>query len=558
MRNFSFYLKFVFSLLMVSFFFISVLAVEVQINIHEDSKLTKLLIGEYLLDASGILEITNPSLVSKIYEFNFPIKLDPLVGIKKFSDNFSSSKFDFNFDRIRGNIIAPGETIKVNYRIYGLLDKNIYENSTDKNISILEYYIQNFKVLSNVVVNLQKPQREGYVYNENSSVASKPTNSTRRLISAEVKNPTDFDFLINDLTLYKTDVVNPYYADENRISNFSNLNVSPFDSFKVDFFDENSNDDSVYWVSSEILIKNNFTRNISSLYTIETIPEPEKEEIHDNLPINDSSVVIGDGKVDYDVLDSVLIKKSVDKTIVKSGDEFKVFLRVVNINDFDIYNLTILDEIPHGYELINLSDEIKLSSGNQLKFEIDKIKSYNTFVLTYTLKNNEDLKGITYLKPAELVTDDKSIFSEGILLINDLLPEKKVFIQKEVSIYDDDYVKIDIKVKNLGTIDLDNLLVVDSVDDNVILKEISKVFYERGSWKIDKLEAGGEWEVTYLVEKGYNMDSLPNIYGVDKSAVFGTLISSDEVVTVFTEQPKTVEKVGMFLAVGLLVFYLLF
>jgi len=51
---------------------------------------------------------------------------------------------------------------------------------------------------------------------------------------------------------------------------------------------------------------------------------------------------------------------------------------------------------------------------------------------------------------------------------------------------------------------------------------------------------------------------LPNVFGVDKSNIYGTLISSEQVVTIFGEEPRIIEKVGMGLAVGLLIFYLLF
>ncbi|MCA9487294.1 MAG: hypothetical protein KC548_06580, partial [Nanoarchaeota archaeon] len=118
---------------------------------------------------------------------------------------------------------------------------------------------------------------------------------------------------------------------------------------------------------------------------------------------------------------------------------------------------------------------------------------------------------------------------------------------------------VTIKVRNLGGVPVEDLLVSDFIDENAIVKDISQVFSEkRGVWKIKKLESGEEWEVSYLVERNSGLDSLPNVFGVDKSSVFGTIVSSEEVMMVLYEGPGTIEKVGLGVAVGILVFYLLF
>ncbi len=119
-------------------------------------------------------------------------------------------------------------------------------------------------------------------------------------------------------------------------------------------------------------------------------------------------------------------------------------------------------------------------------------------------------------------------------------------------------MRVTIKVKNLGSVRLRNLLIVDNIDKGAVIKDISKMFFERGAWKIKELDPSEEWDVSYLISKNSNLTNLPSVFGVDKADVFGTVVSSGEVVTVYNEQPKTMEKVGMGLAVALLVFYLLF
>lgn len=559
-------MKKVFFLFVFFLFFFSIsFGVNVNINVNEHSHFEKLLNGNYKLIADGILKIENPSNFSKIYEFNIPVNLDALIGISKINLDNSSSKFSFNFDRIKGYIIEPKSTIKVGYRIFGILDYDVYNLSVYKNKTIFSYYTDGFELSSNLILNLQKPQREGYVYNDNNNhtISSRPgsNSNTTRFISASIKNPTDFSCDVDNLNLYRTTVGDPYFINGKIIDNKNNFSVNPYSSYKFDFIDHFSNDYSVYWLSSTAYVNYNLTYNYTYDYFLEkpTI----NNSINDTLNINLNKTTINNSNSDLFnnsdlVLESILIKKSTDKTLVTNGDKIKVSLQVVNINDYDIHNLTVFDEVPVGYDIINISSSVKINNGSGLIFNIDKLKKYGTNLIEYTLVNKVKLKGVTYLKPAKLEVLNKTFFSSGILIINDLLPNKKLFIQKEVTLYDDSYSKVTIKVKNLGNIKLNDLLVVDPIPNSTIIKDISKVFFQKGTWKIKTLNAGEEWEVSYLVEKNKNIGTLPSIFGVEKSDVYGTLISSGEVVTVYKEQPKTIEKFGIGIAVSLLIFYLLF
>jgi len=553
-------LKFIILLLLfLVFSFNNIFAIKVELNINESSTLTKLLIGTYSLDSKGVLELYNPSQVSKIYEVNFPIVLDSLIGIRKEIVDNSSNKIEFKFDKIKGYIIEPNETIKVGYHIYGLLNYNIYNRSININKSILEYYIENFNFYTNLIVNLQKPQREGYKYNDDANLTLNSTPSTTnstRLISSGIRNPTDFDCFIKNINLYKTKVADPYYNQGDLISSKKNVTVDPFDFKELDFFDYFSNEQSVYWVSTNTIIKSNINTFLNSKFIIQKKPSSSKGGSSSGGGGMSWKEIINNKTLD--LIDSVLLKKSVNKTIIRSDDTFKVILRVVNINNFKLKDLKIKDEIPEGYEIINTPKNVKISNGKSLEFEIEFVEEYGTYILEYILKNKNKNNGITYLKPAILKIKDLEIFSEGILLINDLLPEKKVFIQKEIKNLDDDYVQVKIKVKNLGTITLLDLLVVDNIDQNAILKEISKIFYEHGSWKIKELKAGEEWEVTYITKRDPSLDTIPSIFGIDNSKVYATLISSEEVVTTYNQGSRLIEKVGLGLSVGLLIFYLLF
>jgi hypothetical protein len=541
----------IFCLLLISFFSIS-FSTKVDLTINESSKLTKLLAGGYSLEANGILKIKNPSNFSKIFEFDFPLDLDSLIGILEVND--SLNKFDFKFTKIHGYMIEPNETIEVSYRIFGIISYDIYNKT---NGTILNYYIKEYNFLTNPIINLQKPEREGYLYNNDTSLNSTPiSNSSRRLISSFIQNPTDFDLNLKEVKLFRTSVSNPFFNDGVLINTFYNNSLLPFKSITLDYFDDKSENNSVYWVSNNIVIDYNLNEFFSKEFNVQSPPKSSggSKNGGGGGGGNFYNVSLGGEKK---IFDSILIKKEVDKTIVRNGDEFEVILKIVNINEFPIYNLSLFEQIPENYEILNVSDSAIISNKN-LVFKIDKVLGYGTKIIKYTLKNNDGLKGITYLYPSKLIYRNKSFYSDGILLINDILPDKKVFIQKEIEEYNDRFDKIKIKVKNLGSIPLEDILISEEIPENVIIKEISQIFYEKGIWKIKKLDAGEEWEVSYLIEKGVINSNLPNVFGVDKANVYGTIISSEKIITVFKEEPKTIEKVGMLFAVGLLVFYLLF
>lgn len=520
--------------------------VKPNIKITEDVIINELPLGNYRLKVTGTLEITNPSLISNIFEFNIPLELDALLGISSYSLDSTSANFGFTQDAIRYYFIKPTETVKTGYFIYGIINEDLYNKINSDGSTFLEYYSTDFKLYSNAIVNLQKPQREGYEFvtpsSPNSSYSNTPLNNTQRLISSEIRNPSDFEYFFTELHLYGSQSSNPMYDSEDLLATYNNISIQPYDLKIIDFFDVDSNDYSVYWVSYDFGVVHTYTRSLTRLY----------EDIESELQKDNST-----GNRTY-IIDPFIIKKSVDKTIVRSGDKFKVILRIVNMNDFSVYNLTMEEEIPNDYGVEDVSVQVKIGNGSKLSFDINTIDAYDTKIITYTLVNKDTLKGITFLKPAKVVHKNITYYSEGVLLINDILPEKKVFIQKQVEYIDDEYARITIKVKNLGSILLEDILITDIIDDNAIIKEISKVFQSKGVWRIKSLSPGGEWEVSYVIQRNANMATLPNIFGVDKTNVYGTLISSEEVITIFGEEPRTIEKVGMALAVGLLVFYLLF
>ena len=623
-------LKFFFIFFFLSLFVSNSFGIDIEVEIRETSILTKLLSSQYSLSAQGVLSVYNPSNVSRVYEFNFPLELDSLIGISKidktssyevvttlntttfydcnncsngnvslfncseclncstgftnFSSCFScfnltqnisseltcsncsvnvsyynvtsnvdylqSEKFKFGFDKISGFMINPGEKVEVGYKIFGILDYNIYDRLNSSNDAVLDYYIDSYDFISSVILNLDKPDREGSIYNIDGTLnASYGVANTTRVVSAVVRNPTDFNYYFKNLKLFKTTVADPFFDSGNMIKAYYNFSIEPFSYRSVDYTDKHANDKSVYWMSSVVLIDYNIFFNVT----------------HD-FKIQASSVSSGGGSNGgsgswsgfVEKFNSILIKKDVDTTMVRDGEEFKVYLRIVNINDFALHNLTVFDEVPSNYEIRDISGNVQVA-GNDISFFIEDIEEYETIVLSYSLVLNEEYKGITYLKPAKLIYNFQEFFSQGVLLINDLLPTDKVFVQKEIRFIDDEFAEVVITVKNLGNYLLEDIMISDDISEMSIIKDISKMFFEKGVWRIKSLGAGEEWQVSYLIRRdGETFDSLPNVFGVDKSDVYGTLIFSEEIVTIFKDEPGIIEKVGLSVAVGFLVIYLLF
>ncbi|MFW5704825.1 MAG: hypothetical protein ACOCXG_03190, partial [Nanoarchaeota archaeon] len=399
---------------------------------------------------------------------------------------------------------------------------------------------------------------EGYVYsgsygdvkkiNPDGTLNMSESDNSSRLVTCRIRNPTDFDLNVRSLKVYRayTGYNNSFFDKGELIDSRTNIEVEEFGYKEIDLKDTNSNDSSVYWLASEVLISTNLVMASTQ-----------------NFRVQRSSS--GGGSMSFKspfsgkVLSSILVKKNVDKTLVMYEDEVEVSLRIINVNDFLVEDLVVNDVIPAGFEIVEVDSNVRIK-GNGLSFNIDNVSAYETVVLKYRLKNEKEDAGITYLAPARVDYGGEEYFSDGVLLIHNLLANKKIFIQKEVEYEDENFAKVTITVKNLGSISVEDLLVADTIDEDANIKHISQLFFEekKGIWRIKELKPGEEWEVTYIVERNSGLGNLPNIFGVDEGEILGTLIFSEEVVTVFGEGPRIIEKVGLGVAIGLLVFYLLF
>jgi hypothetical protein len=527
--------------------FSGIFAIKLDVKINEDSEVVKLSDGSgYSLKANGEISIYNPSNVSKVYEFRLPLEFNSFIGIDKIASDSSSDKFDFNYDMIKGYMIEPNETIKTEYKIYGLLDDNLYE-SMNESQSVLGYYISSYDFISNVDIGLTKVSREKTLINGSNSTYN---NVSQRILSVFVENPGDFEYLVNQMKIYRTISSDPYFEEGDAIKLINNVSVKPQVRKNFFFEDNDSFDNAVYWASFDIKIKSDLHENSDKNYEVEE-EEPEEDEEgkeEDIAEDEDDFVFEDDNSYDSSQDDenqsrenvSIIVRKESDKFYLKNGEELEITVRIVNPNDFVLKNLSFYDEVPDEFEIKNISEDFNFSDG-KLNLNIDEIDSYETYFLSYKLVLDDNISGVSYLKPAIVDYNEKEYYSQGVLIL-----------------IDERFAKVRIKVKNFGNYDLRDFIVKDSIRDNVIVKDISKVFFERGGWKVDLLKAGDEWEVNYVVERNSDLQNLPNVFGVEGSDVYGNLVFSEEVVTSYKEKPNIIEKVGLSLTVGILILYLFF
>jgi len=535
-----FYLNFILFLIYFSSIFTLVFASsssKPSIKIVEKSELYRLLNGKYKLTVTGIVYVTNPS---KYYirEFSDKIFLDSLIGLNIYNFKNNSIKFTYENNRIYTYMIPPNSTNAFSYQIYGIIDYNIYRKTKK---SVLEYYSNYFNFYSDVLIDLEKPIREN----------RSNTNTSRRLITYGFKNPSGFTLLVNSLKLYRN---NPNKLSFNAsspnegilIDSKENFSLLPFQTRKVDFFDDYSFNNAIYWLVSDITIKrNNIVRNISRRLYFEKSLLLNNISKYLNFTINEGNEsIINDNQIEKNVNQTFkstnfLVKKSTDKVIVKPGETVTVKISIVNLNNYTVKGLEVQDFLPNNYRVINYSRSYD-RSGDLITFSNINIGKYGEYDITYKLYNINKTRGITYLNPVKLLYNNYSYYSDGVLLINEMLPNKKVYIQKET------YLK--------------DLLISEYIDNNSIIKDISKPFYQKaGTWRINELSPNEEWTVSFLVNKNSSLiSSLPNVYGVNKNEVFTNLIYRGEVVNMYNENSPFFEKIGLGFALGLLVLYLLF
>ena len=523
-------------------------AISVNHTVDEDVLVVQLLTGDYILRVNGDLTITNPTVASEIYEYIYTVDLLPTV-YGNFNDQDSLSTVDYL--GFSGYEFAAGTQRNLRYSFSGTLNTtefNELDAQFQNGTSFLEI-VSDVRYVTRTSINVDKPIREF----ENT------TNNSRRAVGARVSNPTEFDVTILDLEIYRTNITDVFIDSGTIVGKEQNMSIGPFSNDRFDFYDINSSSVSVYWLKS--IVSANWEWDVTFDYEF-VVQQPPNIGGGGGGGSSGGSSSPGTGNDDIDdsidqidLLSNLVIKKDVDKVFVSQGEEITVYLKVLNLGEDTLYNISFTDEIPQGYVLKSISGaEI---NGNTLSFNIAELEGYGEVNLEYVLEKVDSVSSLTFFKPVKY---DGDATLEGVLVVENLLGNAKLFVQKEIEWVDERFSRVTITIKNVGDGVVNNFKLIDVIEDRYILKDILKAFDQnrRGEWVIDELAPGDEWKVNYLVESHEAMGQLPLLVGVEESNVYGTVILDSQIHTEIKDASSLVEKIGFGVTIFLVLVYFLF
>lgn len=537
----------------------------VEQDITEEIVVVELLNGNYTLKVNGQVEIINPSLVSPIYEFSY--KVSPpggIFGSLTIPNNINNNDIESGYLSVTGLNLAPNSSVIIEYRFSGIMNESFrdeFSNST----SFLELF-STPRFIVKTSINVDKPSRDFESIRINSTTVEYNTSipNSRRAISSIIKNPTEFNLDIYDLQIYRTNINDTNYFINSGITlgEESDIRVGPFQRKEVGFYDNFSFDGAIYWVKQSSSAAWNWSNDVDFKFAKQQAGASfsgggggssgrTQDDTADGTSENTS---ISDDYIAF-TSDNLIIKKDVDKFFVSRGEQITVYLRVSNLGGTVLENISFEDEIPEGYELRAV--ENARVGGNTLYFSIDELAPFSERTLQYTLEKVTSKTTLTYFKPVDY---QGNATLEGVLVVESLLGEGKLFVQKEVESVDSQFSKIKIIIRNVGDGTISDFKLIDELEERYLLKDILKEFYNnnRGEWLIPELKPGSDWVVEYLVETHDGMSELPILVGVDESDVYGTVIFDSKIATEYRDSSSMIEKVGFGITILLVVVYLLF
>lgn len=544
-------------------------------NIEEQISITKLLDGRYTISVNGELEIINPSMITEIYEYRMRTALpDGIFGGFSLFENSSSRLNERGF---YGYFFGPSNathnsSLYARYSFSGILTQSQFDrlqfnvDTQELGVSFLEAFTNPVYVLKPSFT-VDKPigeHEEQTIFNstlDEYQTIPLVNNVSRRAVGSKIINPTEFNMFGYKLEMIRTRTSDTFLENAVSLGIRENFTLGPFQTKEFGFYDDDSTSNSIYWVEMEVSAMSQFFANISLNYREQqpssggggggggsitppiTPPVTGEEETDEDLDFNQGR--------------NLVITKSVDKFFVTQGEEITVTLRIMNLGRSEITNLSFRDFIPEGYSLVRVNNANL--EGRTLNFLIDSIPGYSEIEIEYVLvKDSASTRSFTFFPPVEF---DGDAIVEGVLVLEDIVGETNLFVQKEVTWLDSQFSQVRITVRNVGNSRVTNFKVLDDLNERYLMREISKPFSDlkRGLWEVESLSPGGVWEVTYVVENHNGVSQIPLILGAEDSNVYTTVILNSHVSsTIQHTSSSIVERIGLGFAIILVLAYILF
>ena len=503
-------------------------ATEINVTIDERGKIVSFYDEYYVYQLNGSVSITNPS----NHSLN-NIELPLYVSTLDIRTNYSKQYNYMTPEEIYIYNLGPGQTETFKYRLLGISTEDLSKDGD----SVLANGIERLrpKVYSNLMGTLKKAPMEDPAY----------TGRNGRLISVELRNPTDYEYNIEKVEVIKTDEMNPNAELDRWSFTDEKDTLEAYQGWDFDFIDKNASQGQVYWLSTDIFIdeiaihaSSNISRfNQEDLFAFQP-NATVNESVNESVPL---------------LSERIYLRKTASSTLMTPGKVVNITVLVNNLEPQPA-SFTVRDRVPQGFSVVsvdggemvgrNATWNLTLSAGTAKR-------------LTYQVRYEDpDTLGLDYFPPAVLRYKGEEYYSQNLPFVRKYVPEKRVFVQKKVKFLSGEEVRVTLSVQNLGETPLENVMVKDHLLSTAEFREITQNPVERGTWRINRLNRSSTWETTYVTDRMSVFNSVPELYGVPRSSVMQTVILSNFVSSSFSViSTHAVEIIGI---VSLVVIFILY
>ncbi|HDP73993.1 MAG TPA: hypothetical protein ENN46_03515 [Candidatus Woesearchaeota archaeon] len=477
-----------------------------EVSISEKGKIISFYDEFFIFQVTGLVYVRNPS-ESPLYDISIPLSFD---GLDLYSSDSSAEAY-ISSSNLYIMQINPNQTIRLNYTIRGIIEKNILKGYN----SLLERAIlrSDMRIYAPLKVILKKAEIED----------EEISGYNRRLISVRLENPSAFGYVVDSITLFKTPDID--ITDQLSVWNLPNeenpvSEIGAYETYEYDVFDYDPEEGQVYWVKTDIYLKGiklSSEANIT-LYTQDDLLEPE---------VNETEYLLNETLGDL-MYKNFFVRRILSDNLALPGENMTVSILLSNFEP-RMANITLYDSFPLGFSYVSGESFISAGENRSLQSAFS-IPAKSIKRIQYELNYyDEDSFGLDYFPAARVRFMGEDYFSQSLPFIRKYLPEKKLFVQKKVEFLEGDKAKITLVLRNLGEDNLENLVVKEFLADLDSFVEVSEVFIEKGLWKIETLGRGSQWEVSYVTDSVEVLSSLPEIYGIPALSISKTIILSTAV-----------------------------
>jgi uncharacterized repeat protein (TIGR01451 family) len=436
---------------------------------------------------------------------------------------------------IRLPLIEASSSVTFPYHIFGIATEDPFEGLYVTGEAALRDMIENVSITaySDMIISLKKAELGRLVSN--------------RPLEVRITNPTGLEYIINNIRIIKTpdgDVNNEIYHID--IPEKSVLYAN--EEWVYSLVDPNTGlkEEDVYWFYADMRPQN-FNITYEDNIGVDVLDEGDLEKYpQEGTAVPDVDQVIPASPLIPKT--RVFLRKTVDPTRVYPGDVMNITLIVTNLES-QAKIITLKDIIPQGFELVDTSKEA-IQTGRDMQWIVE-VNRDTSKLISYSLRFIENnTVGLHYLPPAEAYYDDKTVYSPSVPIIKKFVPKKKIYLQKSIAHTTFDKIKITIVLRNMGEIEMPDLILKEYLEPDSEFSEINKQPTSKGVWEIDILDKNEDWVVTYKTNNHRFVDNLPSLYGIDDMYVMKTLIK-ENIVSQFAFIPgmNFIEMIGILVVI---------